>query len=161
MESIGFGFAKSSHGDAVLLVALVVAPSTRNRESGAFDGVHLVSVPKLESRMLLPLDSPHWNDLTACYSSVRAIELLRQIVSTGRLGEAWRGLHDEIIHQGSAASAGFVVTASLADANLRIWQPSSNVFSLVPLQSAPQWLSFTGDILSVGLTTGAVSFSLR
>jgi hypothetical protein len=51
--------------------------------------------------MLLPLDSPHWNDLTACQSAARAVELLRQIVSTGRLGEAWRELHDEIIHQGS------------------------------------------------------------
>jgi hypothetical protein len=60
-----------------------------------------------------------------------------------------------------AASAGFVVTASLADANLRIWQPLSNVVSMVSLQSAPQWLTFTGDILTVGLTTGAVSFSLR
>jgi hypothetical protein len=51
--------------------------------------------------MLLPLDSPHWNDLTACQSAARAVELLRQIVSTGRLDEAWRELHDEIIHQGS------------------------------------------------------------
>jgi hypothetical protein len=51
--------------------------------------------------MLLPLDSPHWNDLTACYSTPRAIELLRQIVSTGRLGEAWRDFHGEIIHQGT------------------------------------------------------------
>jgi hypothetical protein len=60
-----------------------------------------------------------------------------------------------------AASAGVVVTASLADSNLRIWQPLSNIFSLVPLESAPQWLTFTGDILTVGLTTGAVSFSMR
>src|SRR5262245_53417584 len=51
--------------------------------------------------MLLPLDSPRWNGLTACYSTPRAIELLRQIVSTGRLGEAWRELHGEIIHQGT------------------------------------------------------------
>jgi hypothetical protein len=60
-----------------------------------------------------------------------------------------------------AASAGFVVTASLADANLRIWQPLSNIFSLVPLESAPQWLTFTGYTLTVGLTTGPVSFSVR
>src|SRR4029450_10844867 len=51
--------------------------------------------------MLLPLDSPHWNDLTACYSTQRAIELLREIVSTGRLGEAWKDFREEIIHQGS------------------------------------------------------------
>src|SRR5262245_56631981 len=51
--------------------------------------------------MLLPLDSPRWNDLTACYSTLRAIELLRQIVSTGRLGEAWREFHGEITHQGT------------------------------------------------------------
>ena len=60
-----------------------------------------------------------------------------------------------------AASAGFVVTASLADANLKIWQPLSNIFSLVPLESAPQWLTFTGYTLTVGLTTGPVSFSVR
>jgi hypothetical protein len=60
-----------------------------------------------------------------------------------------------------AASAGFVVTASLADTNLRIWQPLSNFFSLVSLESAPQWLTFTGYILTVGLTTGPVSFSVR
>jgi hypothetical protein len=60
-----------------------------------------------------------------------------------------------------AASAGFVVTASLADANLRIWQPLSSIVSLLPLESVPQWLTFTGDILTVGLTTGPVSFSVR
>jgi len=51
--------------------------------------------------MLLPLDSPHWHDLSACWSAPRAIELLRQIVSTGRLGEAWQELQEEIIHQGT------------------------------------------------------------
>ena len=60
-----------------------------------------------------------------------------------------------------AASAGFVVTASLADANLRIWQPLSNICTLVPLQAAPQWLNFTGYTLTVGLTTGPISFSVR
>jgi hypothetical protein len=60
-----------------------------------------------------------------------------------------------------AASAGFVVTASLADANLRIWQPLSNICTLVPLQAAPQWLNFTGYTLTVGLTTGLISFSVR
>lgn len=51
--------------------------------------------------MLLPLDSPHWHELSACWSAPRAIELLRQIVSTGRLGEAWQQLQEEIIHQGT------------------------------------------------------------
>jgi len=60
-----------------------------------------------------------------------------------------------------AASAGFVVTASLADANLRIWQPLSNICTLVPLQAAPQWLNFTGYTLTVGLITGPISFSVR
>jgi hypothetical protein len=60
-----------------------------------------------------------------------------------------------------AASAGFVVTASLADANLRIWQPLSGICSLIPLEAAPQWLNFTGDTLTIGLTTGPVSFSVR
>ncbi|KRR15916.1 hypothetical protein CQ14_29050 [Bradyrhizobium lablabi] len=60
-----------------------------------------------------------------------------------------------------AASAGFVVTASRADANLRIWQPLSGMCSLMPLEAAPQWLNFTGDTLTIGLTTGPVSFSVR
>jgi hypothetical protein len=60
-----------------------------------------------------------------------------------------------------AASAGFVVTASLADANLRIWHPLSSTRSLVPLESAPQWLTFTGYTLTIGLTTGPFSFSVR
>ena len=60
-----------------------------------------------------------------------------------------------------AASGGFVVTASLADANLRIWQPLFNICSLVSLDSSPRWLAFTDDILTVGLSTGPVSFSVR
>ena len=60
-----------------------------------------------------------------------------------------------------AASAGFVVTASLADANLRIWEPLSNIFLWYPWSLAPQWLTFTGYTLTVGLTTGPVSFSVR
>src|SRR5262245_22066860 len=51
--------------------------------------------------MLLPLDSPHWKSLDACYSTPRALEALREIVATGRLGEAWQRLQDEIQHQGS------------------------------------------------------------
>jgi hypothetical protein len=51
--------------------------------------------------MLLPLDSPHWNSLDACYSTPRALEALREIVATGRLGEGWKRLQDEIQHQGS------------------------------------------------------------
>jgi len=46
--------------------------------------------------MLLPLDSPHWNSLDACYSMPDALEALREIVATGRLGEAWKRLQDEI-----------------------------------------------------------------
>ncbi|MEV4756252.1 WD40 repeat domain-containing protein [Micromonospora sp. NPDC049559] len=49
----------------------------------------------------LPLDSPHWAELSACYSRERAVELLRQIVASGRLGEPWRELQDEILHQGT------------------------------------------------------------
>ena len=59
------------------------------------------------------------------------------------------------------ASDGLVVTASRADANLRIWEPFSGMVSLVPLESAPQWINFTGEILTVGLADGPVSFSVR
>jgi hypothetical protein len=54
--------------------------------------------------MLLPLDSPHWNDLTACYSTARAIELLRQIVSMGRLGEAWQEFHEGSVYGVTSAA---------------------------------------------------------
>jgi WD40 repeat protein len=59
-----------------------------------------------------------------------------------------------------AASAGLVVTAGRASRNLRIWQPSSGRVSLVPLACAPEWLTFTGTILTVGNAGGAVSFSV-
>src|SRR5687768_15644573 len=51
--------------------------------------------------MLLPLDSPHWKDITACYDRGRAHDLLCEIVTTGRLGEAWPEFRDEILHQGT------------------------------------------------------------
>ncbi|HEX6683029.1 MAG TPA: WD40 repeat domain-containing protein [Candidatus Limnocylindrales bacterium] len=51
--------------------------------------------------MLLPLDSPHWNSLSACYSTPKAVEALREIVAAGRLGDAWDRLRAEILHQGS------------------------------------------------------------
>jgi hypothetical protein len=59
-----------------------------------------------------------------------------------------------------AASAGLVVTIGRASRNLRIWQPSSGKVSLVPLAFAPEWLTFTGTILTVGNADGAVSFSV-
>ncbi len=49
----------------------------------------------------LPLDSPLWGRLSACYSRENAVARLREIVATRRLGEAWSGLCDEILHQGS------------------------------------------------------------
>jgi hypothetical protein len=58
-----------------------------------------------------------------------------------------------------AASAGLVVTAGRASRNLRIWQPSSGRVALVPLPFAPEWLTFTGTILTAGHADGAVSFS--
>src|SRR5262245_8976951 len=49
----------------------------------------------------LPLDSPRWNELSACYSSANAIDQLREVVTSRELGEAWRSLCDEILHQGT------------------------------------------------------------
>jgi hypothetical protein len=59
-----------------------------------------------------------------------------------------------------AASAGFAATAGRASRNLRIWQPSSGKVSLVPMAFAPEWLTFTGTILTVGNADSAVSFSI-
>jgi hypothetical protein len=49
----------------------------------------------------LPLDSPHWAELDACYSRERAMTLLREIVASRQLGQAWERLREELQHQGS------------------------------------------------------------
>jgi hypothetical protein len=49
----------------------------------------------------LPLDSPLWDRLSACYSTENAISRLREIVETRQLGGPWGELCDEILHQGS------------------------------------------------------------
>ena len=59
------------------------------------------------------------------------------------------------------ASDGLVVTAGRADANLRIWDPFNGMVFLVPLESAPQWITFTGPTLTAGLATGPVSFAVH
>lgn len=53
---------------------------------------------------MLPLDSPVWGQLSACFSPEKAIKLLRQIVATRELGEAWvgpEGLLEQLLHQGT------------------------------------------------------------
>jgi hypothetical protein len=49
----------------------------------------------------LPLDSQLWDGLSACYSTANAIARLREVVSARRLGEPWRELCDELLHQGT------------------------------------------------------------
>jgi hypothetical protein len=49
----------------------------------------------------LPLDSPLWGELSACYSRENAITRLREVIETRELGKAWKALRDEIQHQGS------------------------------------------------------------
>ena len=56
-------------------------------------------MPKVLAK--LPLDSPLWGGLSACYSTQNAIALLREVVTTRQLGEAWNGLRHEMLHQGS------------------------------------------------------------
>jgi hypothetical protein len=51
--------------------------------------------------VLLPLGSPVWKDLTACYDNVRAHDLLCGIVASGQLGEQWPELRDHLFHQGT------------------------------------------------------------
>jgi hypothetical protein len=49
----------------------------------------------------LPLDSPLWGELSACYSLENAIARLREVIERRELGEAWKALRDEIQHQGT------------------------------------------------------------
>src|SRR4029450_6480876 len=93
--------------------------------------------------MLLPLDSPHWHDLSACWSAPRAIELLRQIVSTGRLGEAWQQLQEEIIHQGTV----YGVTSAALPHLIRLAP------SLTPDEQRELWID-----VAFMVTAGADSF---
>lgn len=63
----------------------------------------------------LPLNSPLWVRLSACYSSENAIARLREIVATRQLGEAWRGLCDEILQQGSVYGVSSAAIPHLVD----------------------------------------------
>src|SRR3954468_14157437 len=53
----------------------------------------------------LPLSSPLWNDLDACYSIDTAVEALRTVVATRTLGTPWENLRGELQHQGSVYGA--------------------------------------------------------
>ena len=63
----------------------------------------------------LPLDSPLWDRLSACYSKENAIARLREIVATRQLGEAWSNLRDEILHQGSVYGVSSAAIPHLVD----------------------------------------------
>jgi len=63
----------------------------------------------------LPLDSPLWGRLSACYSAENAVARLREIVATRQLGEAWRGLCDEMLHQGSVYGVSSAAIPQLID----------------------------------------------
>ena len=63
----------------------------------------------------LPLDSPLWARLSACYSAEKAIARLREIVATRQLGEAWSGLCDEMLHQGSVYGVSSAAIPHLID----------------------------------------------
>jgi hypothetical protein len=63
----------------------------------------------------LPLDSPLWDRLSACYSPEHAIASLREVVATRQLGEAWRDLCDEILHQGSVYGVSSAAIPHLVD----------------------------------------------
>ncbi|WP_410812227.1 WD40 repeat domain-containing protein [Micromonospora sp. 067-2] len=77
----------------------------------------------------LPLDSQLWDGLSACYSTANAIARLREVVSARRLGEPWRELCDELLHQGSvygvtSAAIPHLVDLALdlsADARRELW----------------------------------------
>jgi hypothetical protein len=63
----------------------------------------------------LPLDSPFWHDLTACYSLPNALAQLRTIVTTRQLGDPWQSLRGEILHQGSVYGVSSAVIPHLVD----------------------------------------------
>jgi hypothetical protein len=63
----------------------------------------------------IPLDSPLWHELSACYSTSKAVALLRQVLASRQLGEAWQGLCDEILHQGTAYQMSSAVIPHLVD----------------------------------------------
>ena len=63
----------------------------------------------------LPLDSPLWNQLSAPFSAENAVAQLREIVATRQLGEAWRSLCDEILHQGSVYGVSSAAIPYLVD----------------------------------------------
>ncbi len=63
----------------------------------------------------LPLDSPLWSQVSACYSVENAVEQLRTIVTTRELGEAWDSLRDEMLHQGGVYGASSAAIPHLVD----------------------------------------------
>jgi len=63
----------------------------------------------------LPLDSPLWGELTACYSNLNAVDQLRAIVVSRELGEAWRALCDEVLHQGTVYQVSSAVLPHLVE----------------------------------------------
>ncbi|WP_327000000.1 hypothetical protein OHA72_33330 [Dactylosporangium sp. NBC_01737] len=63
----------------------------------------------------LPLDSPLWLELSACYSAGDAVARLREVVAARRLGDAWKALQDEILHQGSVYAVTSAAIPHLVD----------------------------------------------
>jgi hypothetical protein len=63
----------------------------------------------------LPLDSPLWDRLSACYSKENAIARLREVVASRHLGEAWSELRGEILHQGSVYGVSSAAIPHLVD----------------------------------------------
>ena len=63
----------------------------------------------------LPLDSPLWGRLSACYSAKNAVARLREVVAARELGKAWDGLREEILHQGSVYGVSSAAIPHLVD----------------------------------------------
>jgi hypothetical protein len=68
----------------------------------------------------LPLDSPLWSQLSACYSREDALAAVREIVTTTRLGSAWKSLCDEVLHQGTVYGVSSAVIPHLIDVAPRL-----------------------------------------
>ncbi|WP_203988696.1 WD40 repeat domain-containing protein [Virgisporangium aurantiacum] len=63
----------------------------------------------------IPLDSPLWEQVSACYSRRDAVESLRTVVATRQLGQAWKDLLGEALHQGDVYGISSAAIPHLVD----------------------------------------------
>ena len=116
----------------------------------------------------LPLDSPLWNQISACYSVDNAVEQLRTIVTTRDLGDAWDSLRDEMLHQGGVYGVSSAAIPHLVELAPEL-PPESRAYlwvemALLVAAGADEFRSPPAPGLQEGVTEAlrrAESFALR